>query len=436
MISFHSDNIDRSILTTPTSNSNTSSNAFEREREKEILKSCSSHTTVETVMRKRVLNFTASFVGISGFRKEVGVFTSSSVIDEAWSLRIYPGGYDDASSGFVSCYVSYHGTTNPSARAAFKLSVINQKGWKNRQYVSDVKEFFTGDDCDGHGDKQFISKSDLKLCGNGIISNDSLAIRVDLMVYGEVEHSIKRKKWSTTYTSPLHHTNSRTSTPTRNSQNSEHLNFDWGCEDTEASNNASASANLIGCLASLIDDPTMSDVTIIIEGCQRNEMSSEDLEKASQAEIAAHKLLLCSRSPVFKAMLLNGQMLESSSSEIHVTDISAAVMRSLIYYIYTGQCTTSDMEIYAEELLAAAAKYQIKELMTYCEQYLCDNMTVKNASNNLFLGDLYDAQLLKQHSLVFISQHAKTCITGSFFETLSFPLCQEVIKCLAGIDPE
>ena len=66
MISFHSDNIDRSILTTPTSNSNTSSNAFEREREKEILKSCSSHTTVETVMRKRVLNFTASFVGISG----------------------------------------------------------------------------------------------------------------------------------------------------------------------------------------------------------------------------------------------------------------------------------------------------------------------------------------------------------------------------------
>ena len=47
-----------------------------------------------------------------------------------------------------------------------------------------------------------------------------------------------------------------------------------------------------------------------------------------------HKVILGSRSEVFKSMLTNVDMVEASSGEIKIVDIAANVMETLLYYLY------------------------------------------------------------------------------------------------------
>ena len=126
-----------------------------------------SSTSVETRMKKSAVEFTATFVGVSGFPDDVGVYTSSPTVeleDSRWSIRLYPGGFDADSLGYISCFISYdsHGKT----RAAFKITVLNQKGWKDHQYISEgVKEFTNYQQIDEvvtWGDPRFIARSNLR----------------------------------------------------------------------------------------------------------------------------------------------------------------------------------------------------------------------------------------------------------------------------------
>ncbi len=62
---------------------------------------------VETKMKKSVVGFTSTFLGLSGFSTNVGTYTMSPIVeldDRLWSIRIYPGGYDEESKGYLSCF--------------------------------------------------------------------------------------------------------------------------------------------------------------------------------------------------------------------------------------------------------------------------------------------------------------------------------------------
>mmetsp|Transcript_6232 Transcript_6232/g.10363 ORF Transcript_6232/g.10363 Transcript_6232/m.10363 type:complete len:100 (-) Transcript_6232:34-333(-) len=87
-------------------------------------------TTCETKMKRTEASFTASFVGLSGFPNKVGAFTASPAVnfeDILWSVRIYPGGYDESSAKHLSCYVACDCQGGPPTRASFRISIMNQK---------------------------------------------------------------------------------------------------------------------------------------------------------------------------------------------------------------------------------------------------------------------------------------------------------------------
>ncbi|KAJ1404050.1 hypothetical protein B484DRAFT_404913, partial [Ochromonadaceae sp. CCMP2298] len=101
---------------------------------------------VETKMRKSSASFVANFCGISGFPNTPGSYTSSPPVnleDSLWSVRIYPGGFDESSEGNLSCFVACERhAAYQATRASFRISVLNQKGWKNQHFSSDaVKDF-------------------------------------------------------------------------------------------------------------------------------------------------------------------------------------------------------------------------------------------------------------------------------------------------------
>lgn len=339
-------------------------------------------TTVETKMKKINTSFTSTFVGFSGFPSEIGAYTTSPLVEvegNVWSVRVYPGGIDEEAKEYLSCYVCLE-NGDVDTRASFKLSVVNQKGWKNHEFSSPVRTFLANKRT-FWGDPKFLSKNDLRISTNGICVEDKLIIKVDMVIYGSIEHLVKPKGTFTI------------SSPKKNS-------------------------NLSLELSSILFSEEMADIFII----------------AKDVRIPAHKFMLCLRSEVFRAMLNNG-MEESKTNEVYIPDFDDVVIKDLLHFIYTDDCPPKSLESNAEMLLAAACKYQIKALESICEVYLSSTINVNNVVSILNLSDLYGKKQLKHCALQFIAYNAKAVVqTEHFFENLGFSLCQEVIKVLAGVE--
>lgn len=343
-------------------------------------------TVVQTRMRKSCVSFTAHFVGLSCFPSAPGAFTSSSPVeleDKHWSVRLYPGGKEKATAGYISCGIVLE--SRGSTRASYRISVINQMGWKNHIVTSDTVKTFSntrGDENDAECcEHRFISRDALKNAASGHCVDDTVVIQVELTVFGEVERSVL----STSIKGSILDRRGRSLTEE---------------------------------LSELLFEENMSDLKIFVQ----------------DETIPAHKFILCLRSTVFKAMLC-GPMTEGIKGEIVIEDASALVIKEMLRFMYLDYCDPEVLMHHAEELLAVACKYDLERLQHICENHLCINLNTNNVAVVLHLADMYGASLLKKRALVFISQNAKEVVSSeSFFANLNQVLCQEVIRAMAGIE--
>lgn len=137
----------------------------------------------------------------------------------------------------------------------------------------------------------------------------------------------------------------------------------------------------------LLESRSFSDVTLVVGG----------------ARFEVHRAILGSRSPVFEAMFEH-EMAEKQAGVVVVTDMEEDVMRELLRFLYTG--TAPNLDRLADELLAAADRYQCERLKTMCEAALCAALSPDNACNTLTLADLHSASQLKAQAVHFINAHA------------------------------
>ena len=92
-----------------------------------------------------------------------------------------------------------------------------------------------------------------------------------------------------------------------------------------------------------------------------------------------HKNILCSQSEVFKTMLSNTNMVEASSGEIKIVDFSAHVMESLLYFLYFDvENLMANKDKITIDLLLAADKYNIPDLVAICVNHLKANLSKDN----------------------------------------------------------
>lgn len=452
--------------------------------------------SVETIMKKTNFAFTASFVGVSGYPCDVGAFTASHLVEHEgsfWSLRLYPGGIDEESKGYMSIMISYE--SRGKARAGFKITVLNQKGWKDFQSQSDhVVEFVNYPEMGDlviHGDPRSMARSNIKNPTNGICVDDKLLIKIELTVFGEVERVVRAAGISSMLGSPpkkssilddlgnilfdatsadvtiLCSNNDTWHSSSADNRNSKISDSGFATTAASAAVDNSFSGNA-GSAREDMNRPTLTDNDDYIDNGGGGKLSHLDTSSALSLteaciSIPAHRFVLCLRSPVFRAML-TGSLYEANTREIEITDFPAEVIRAFLSYMYTDNCDSETMETYGELLLAAAYKYHVTGLETLCENHLCSTLSVENVLNVLYLADLYEAKRLKNRALQYIGCHAKEVVqygssnvnasasstpaggsssggggggagTGSIFQALRFGLCQEVMQVLAGMHP-
>eukprot|EP00981_Chlorochromonas_danica_P000585 scaffold131_cov174-Ochromonas_danica.AAC.22 len=217
-------------------------------------------TLVETRVRKTTGSFTVNFNGLSGFPAETGSYTSSPIVEidgKRWSVHIYPGGDSEETKGYLSCFIVNE--SQSTIRASFRITLVNQMNWKNRTLSSEEVKTFAPHGTNEWGSDKFIPLNDLKQPSNGHCVDDTIVIRVDLVIYGELEQKI--------IAAP--------------------------CRDSQTHNNIPHS--LKNDLSSMLFNPLCSDITIIV----------------AEERIPAHHFVLALRSEVFRAMF-SSNMIEAT----------------------------------------------------------------------------------------------------------------------------
>ena len=117
---------------------------------------------------------------------------------------------------------------------------------------------------------------------------------------------------------------------------------------------------LLNDMGNLLLDTETSDVVLLCQG----------------EEIRAHNLILSARSQVFRAML-QSQMLESTRREIRIEDSDKDVLKEMLSYIYKIEVDVNFTMF--KRLLVLADKYQIEDLVRYCEEQIIESLNYENA---------------------------------------------------------
>jgi len=148
-----------------------------------------------------------------------------------------------------------------------------------------------------------------------------------------------------------------------------------------------------------------------------------------------HKLVLASRSDVFKDMLENENDKEKIKGELEITETEPATFKLLIDNIYTGKIP-SNIDKVAKELYRLAIKYNLQILAKACEISLLGQITDANALDTLITMDKnkFATSATKDDVIKYITINAKEIIDTEEFKTFSKEqpeLMIEIFRCFS-----
>ncbi|RLN05386.1 BTB/POZ and MATH domain-containing protein 1-like [Panicum miliaceum] len=156
-------------------------------------------------------------------------------------------------------------------------------------------------------------------------------------------------------------------------------------------------SDLSGHLGRMLEEKEGSDVTFDVEG----------------EAVAAHKIVLAMRSPVFKAQFYGPATEKKMGCVVTVEDVRPAVFRALLRFIYTD--SLPDMEDLGDDdgkemfrhLLVAADRYQVKRLKLMCEDSLCKSLSADSVATTLAFAEEQNLCSLKDACIEFIALSSK-----------------------------
>lgn len=260
-------------------------------------------------------------------------------------MRVNPKGLDEESKDYLSLYLLLVSCNKSEVRAKFKFSILNAKREETKAMESQrAYRFVQGKDW---GFKKFIRRDFLLDEANGLLPDDKLTLYCEVSVVAD-SVNISGQNNAIQFKIP--------------------------------------DCRLADDLGALFDQSKFSDVTLAANG----------------AEFNAHKAILAARSAVFAAMFEH-EMEEKKHNRVEIRDMDKDVLGEILRFIYTGKANNLDKM--ADELLAAADKYDLERLKVMCEEALCSNLSIETAAEVLILADMHSANQLKAHAIDFINTY-------------------------------
>ena len=140
--------------------------------------------------------------------------------------------------------------------------------------------------------------------------------------------------------------------------------------------------------------------------------------KCGDQTFDCHKLVLATRSPVFKAMF-QSNMRENSLNEVSIRDVQPSTISQMLHFIYTGTFKNGFItEEGAYDLLGTANKYHLDLLKNLCEDKLCASLNIGNSVRYLVLSDMQQAFKLREMSLEFVVKNMDLIVDSDVYKNL------------------
>lgn len=288
-------------------------------------------------------------------QKEKESIRSGPIIDiggAKWDMEIWPAGDKNSRDGYVRAAVCCT-TAKKRITASYTISVLNQAGEISLTKEDSAQEF---SEKTGWGWSDYISKARLLDPQNGFVVSDVVVFEASVTVLSDPV---------LTGATPV-----ADGVPT------------------------GSQTELAADLGALWTSGRRSDVVL----------------RVADEELRAHGQVLAARSPVFDRMLAAG-MSEASTGIVHITDISARVLRWLLEFIYTDSVQAhQDEEVWCDdgalsELIQAAAKYDVPGLVRLCAAKAAARVRVASAAEWLMLASQLRAEPLKAHCLQVVTNN-------------------------------
>ena len=126
----------------------------------------------------------------------------------------------------------------------------------------------------------------------------------------------------------------------------------------------------------------------------------------------AHKIVLATRSAVFRAMFDQEELMATKekttkkTTTIQLSDVDGAVVDLMLEYLYTGEVSGLTHPL-ACRLLTAADRYDLSDLKERCQQLLVKHLTAKNIGESLALCASNSADELRSGAVDFLIRHLR-----------------------------
>jgi hypothetical protein len=96
--------------------------------------------------------------------------------------------------------------------------------------------------------------------------------------------------------------------------------------------------------------------------------------------IKAHKAILCARSSYFAAMFRPGGLVESTATEVRISEHSVMSFNKTLEFIYSSHVKTLKEDKFEDifDIICLASEYMLEELQTLCEKTLMEAIDTDN----------------------------------------------------------
>uniref|UniRef100_A0A0E0BAQ8 BTB/POZ domain containing protein n=1 Tax=Oryza glumipatula TaxID=40148 RepID=A0A0E0BAQ8_9ORYZ len=303
----------------------------------------------------------------------------------SWHVFYYPNGFDDESIEYISLYLLLEdaatATTATTTTVQFTVTLLDKDGRQVPSQKANSGVFTYSSEIQKYGFTQFISRDELEQSEH--LDGDRFALRFDITVVGKFR--------------------------------AEEIAGPVGAPYV-----AVPPSDMRRHFGDLLASGDGADVEFRVRGAGGEEET-----------VAAHRVVLAARSPVFKAELLAGvPAKDGGGAVIQIDDMDAEVFRSLLHYMYTDSLppekgTTREEAAMAQNMIVAADRYSMETLKLMCEDRLRKHIGASSVATMLTFADRHHCHGLRAACTEFLSSptNLKAAMATDGFGQLSCPTC-------------
>uniref|UniRef100_A0A915LMY1 BTB domain-containing protein n=1 Tax=Meloidogyne javanica TaxID=6303 RepID=A0A915LMY1_MELJA len=105
-------------------------------------------------------------------------------------------------------------------------------------------------------------------------------------------------------------------------------------------------------------------------------------------------------------------MTEAQNGKIKIVDTSPECFKAMLEYFYSGEIDEKTLETHSKDLFAIAHKYQVKQLMDICEDYMISTIAAQNFGQFFLFAELYRLSKLERACVNFLSANKQSFLVS------------------------